>query len=167
MEQTVSVSERRSAAKTIGLVSGGHFFSHFYSLLLPPLFPLLRVELGVSYASLGLILAAFSVASGIGQTPVGFLVDRLGARGHLVAGLACQGIAITLAGLTGSYWALVILFAVAGLGNTVYHPADYSILSASIRPERLGRPGPIQRKSTYLRSIRPISTRLQCSSIMR
>lgn len=139
MEQTVSVSERRSAAKTIGLVSGGHFFSHFYSLLLPPLFPLLRVELGVSYASLGLILAAFSVASGIGQTPVGFLVDRLGARGLLVAGLACQGIAITLAGLTGSYWALVILFAVAGLGNTVYHPADYSILSASIRPERLGR----------------------------
>ncbi len=139
LEQTVSVSERRSAAKVIGLVSGGHFFSHFYSLLLPPLFPLLREELGVSYASLGLILAAFSITSGVGQTPVGFLVDRVGARGLLVAGLACQGIAIMLAGLAGSYWALVILFAVAGLGNTVYHPADYSILSASIRPHRLGR----------------------------
>lgn len=139
MEQTVSVSERRSAAKVIGLVSGGHFFSHFYSLLLPPLFPLLRDDLGVSYAALGLILAAFSITSGVGQTPVGFLIDRVGARGLLVAGLACQGIAITFAGLTGSYWALVVLFALAGLGNTVYHPADYSILSASIRPDRLGR----------------------------
>ncbi len=63
----------------------------------------------------------------------------MGARGLLIAGLACQGIAITLAGLTGSYWALVILFAVAGLGNTVFHPADYSILSASISPHKLGR----------------------------
>ena len=81
MEQTAGVSERGSDAKVIGLVSGGHFFSHFYSLLLPPLFPLLRGELGVSYASLGLILTAFSITSGIGQTPMGFLVDRLGARG--------------------------------------------------------------------------------------
>lgn len=139
MEQAVSESERRSAAKVIGLVSGSHFFSHFYSLLLPPLFPLLREELGVSYAALGLILASFSIASGVGQTPVGFLVDRVGARGLLIAGLACQGVAVTLAGLTGSYWALVALFALAGLGNTVYHPADYSILSASIHPSRLGR----------------------------
>ena len=135
----VSISERRRDAKVIGLVSGGHFFSHFYSLLLPPLFPLLRVDLGVSYAALGLILAGFSITSGLGQTPVGFLVDRLGARGLLVAGLMCQGIVIALAGLIGSYWGLVIMFAVAGIGNTVYHPADYSILSATIRPKKLGR----------------------------
>lgn len=139
MEETANVSERPRDATVIGLVSGGHFFSHFYSLLLPPLFPLLREDLGVSYAALGLVMASFSIASGIGQTPVGFLVDRVGARGLLVAGLATQGIAVVLAGLTGSYWALVVLFGVAGLGNTVYHPADYSILSASIHPSRLGR----------------------------
>lgn len=129
----------RSGNRVIALISGGHFFSHFYFLVLPPLFPLLKDELGVSYASLGLVMTAASIATGIGQTPVGFLVDRFGARWILLAGLVLHSVAIAAIGLTSSYWAILVLFIVAGIANTVYHPADYAILNARVPRERLGR----------------------------
>jgi len=125
--------------RIIALVSAGHFFSHFYFLVLPPLFPLLKAEFGVSYASLGLLMTAASIATGVGQTPVGFLVDRLGARWILLGGLILHSLAIAAIGLTSSYWAILVLFVVAGLANTVYHPADYAILNARVPRERLGR----------------------------
>ncbi len=125
--------------RIIALVSAGHFFSHFYFLVLPPLFPLLKEEFGVSYASLGLLMTAASIATGVGQTPVGFLVDRLGARWILLGGLVVHSAAIAAIGLTDSYWAVLVLFVVAGLANTVYHPADYAILNARVPRERLGR----------------------------
>ena len=126
-------------AKVIGLVSVGHFFAHFYFLVLPPIFPVLKHEFGVSYTALGLLLSVFSLAAGIGQTPLGFLVDRLGGRSLLTLALFIQGAAIALIGLSSAYWELLALFLVAGLANTVFHPADYAILSGSVARGRLGR----------------------------
>ncbi len=125
--------------KAIGLISTGHFFSHLYFLILPPLFPLLYHELGVSYTALGLIVAGFNVASGVGQTPIGFLVDRMGGRALLIAGLLLQGLAIAAVGFAFSYWLIFVLFLIAGLANAVFHPADYSIMSATVDRSRLGR----------------------------
>jgi MFS family permease len=48
-------------------------------------------------------------------------------------------VAIGLVGLAPGYWALVVLAALAGLGNSVFHPADYSILTARVSEARLGR----------------------------
>ena len=126
-------------AKVIGLIGAGHFFSHFYILVLPPLFPLLRGELGVSYTALGFALAVLNLTTALTQAPCGFLVDRFGARWILIAGLALFALAIGLIGLFPYYWALIVLMALAGLGNSVFHPADYAILSASVKPERMGR----------------------------
>ena len=125
--------------KVIGLIGTGHFFSHLYFLILPPLFPLLYHEFGVSYTALGLIVAGFNVVSGLGQTPLGFLVDRLGGRTVLIAGLLLQGLAIAAVGFAYSYWLIFVLFLIAGLANAVFHPADYSILSATVDRSRLGR----------------------------
>ena len=125
--------------KAIGLISTGHFFSHLYFLILPPLFPILYHEFGVSYTALGLIVAGFNVASGVGQTPIGFLVDRMGGRALLIAGLLLQGLAIAAVGFAYSYWLIFVLFLIAGLANAVFHPADYSILSATVDRSRLGR----------------------------
>jgi len=125
--------------KVTGLISVGHMFSHFYILVLPPLFPLLRGEYGVSYTALGAALAVLNVTTALTQAPCGFLVDRFGARWILIAGLATFALAIALVGAFPTYPALVALMALAGLGNSVFHPADYAILAASIRPERMGR----------------------------
>lgn len=125
--------------RIIALVSSAHLLSHFYQLALPPLFPLLRSELDVSYVALGVLMTVFYSASAVGQTVSGFLVDRLGARRILLAGLSLFAGAIALAGLSSSYAMLVAVVLLAGLGNSVFHPADYSILNAAVEPRRLGR----------------------------
>ena len=128
-----------SDARLIAVVCVGHCLSHFYSLVLPPLFPVLRAELGVSYAGLGAVITASAGASAISQLVSGFLVDRFGPRRVLAGGLALLAGSITLAGMAPSYGALVAIMAVAGLGNGVFHPADYSVFNTRIDPRRLGR----------------------------
>jgi MFS family permease len=129
----------RSDIRIIGLVGAAHFFSHFFQLTLPPLFPLLKEVLGVPYVALGLAMSVFYGASGVGQTVSGFLVDRMGAHRVLLGGMALFSAAIALAGLAPTYWLLLPVALLAGLGNSVFHPADYSILNASVEPRRIGR----------------------------
>jgi MFS family permease len=121
------------------IVGGAHFISHFFQLTLPPLFPLLRDDFGVSYTQLGLLMGLFYAASGIGQTGSGFLVDHFGARRVLPCGMALLAGAMALAGIAPAYWALAAAAILSGLGNSVFHPADYSIFNASVSPPRLGR----------------------------
>jgi FSR family fosmidomycin resistance protein-like MFS transporter len=125
--------------KVIGLICTGHFFSHFYLLVVPPLFPVLREIYGVGFTELGFAIAAFSIASGFTQIPVGFLVDRYGARQLLIWGLLSESIAISLIGVFPIYGALVTLMIAAGLSNSVFHPADYAILNATVDKTRIGR----------------------------
>ncbi len=129
----------RRDATVQGLVGTAHFTSHFYLLTLPPLFPILSQEFGVGYAALGLLITVLNLATGVAQTPLGFLVDRLGAHRILIAGQVTMATAFLLAGLSSSYAALLGLMLLAGLGNAVFHPADYAILTASVSPRRLGR----------------------------
>jgi MFS transporter, FSR family, fosmidomycin resistance protein len=125
--------------RTVGLVSTAHAFSHFYMLVLPPVFPLLHGELGVSYASLGLLLSTYALFTGLLQVPMGMLVDRFGGRAILVLGLALTASAILLVGLVPNYWAMLGFMMMAGAGNAVFHPADYAILSARVGDGRVGR----------------------------
>jgi FSR family fosmidomycin resistance protein-like MFS transporter len=126
-------------ARIIGTISAAHFVSHYYILLLAPLFAFVRADYGVSYTELGIALTAFNLVSGVLQTPAGFLVDRIGARSMLVAGMVIGAAAFAAAGLVHSFWLMVAMFAVAGLGNTVYHPADYAILSQQVSSDRTAR----------------------------
>lgn len=125
--------------KAVGLVCAGHFFGHFYLLVLPPLFPVLRQVYGVGFTELGFALAALSVTSALTQIPVGFLVDRYGAKSILIAGIFLQSAAIALVGVFPVYGALVGLMIAAGLANAVFHPADYAILNATVDKTRIGR----------------------------
>ncbi len=136
---TTGAADRRGSARAVAVVSTAHFTSHFYLLLLPPLFPLLREVYGVGYTELGFAFSVFSIVTACTQVPVGFAVDRFGARRLLAAGLLLEGAAFMLIGLAPFYGALVALMAVAGLANAVYHPADYSLLNASVNPRRMGR----------------------------
>lgn len=138
---TAGARERGVArdAHVMAVIGVAHFTSHFFQLMLPPLFPVLRAEMAVPYVALGLVMTVFYAASGLGQAASGFLVDRWGARPVLVAGTALLAFGIGLAGLAGSFGILLAMAALAGLGNAVFHPADFAILNASIDPRRVGR----------------------------
>ncbi len=123
----------------IGLIGTGHFLSHFYMLCLAPLFPLWREEFGVSYTALGLSVALMSTVTALLQTPVGFLVDRHGARPYLVGGTLLMALSISAMAFAPSYWAILLLALLSGVGNSVIHPADYAILAGSIHKDRMGR----------------------------
>jgi MFS transporter, FSR family, fosmidomycin resistance protein len=132
-------AHRAPHVRVVGAVSGAHFVSHYYIILLAPLLPFVRADYGVSYTEIGLAFAAFNIVSATLQTPAGFLVDRLGARVPLIGGLLLGGAAFIIAGLVHSFWVLVAMFALAGLGNTVYHPADYAMLSQNVSSKHIGQ----------------------------
>ena len=125
--------------RAISLVGFGHFLSHFYMFGLVPLFVAISADLNVTNLQLGAILTAYNVATGVLQTPMGILVDKFGARRVLITGLFVTSSAFALSGFTSSYWELLALFFIAGAGNSVFHPADYVILTASVDKARQGR----------------------------
>ena len=121
------------------LLGGGHFLSHFYQLCLPPLFIAWQKSFDVSFAELGLAMAVMSGAAALLQTPMGFFVDRWGARPFLIGGALAMTLSIAAMGFAAAYWQIVALALVSGIGNSVFHPADYAILSGSVERAKLGR----------------------------
>jgi MFS family permease len=128
-----------SALRTLTAVSIAHWLSHFHIFTLPMLFPFLKQQLGVGYIELGFALTVFGIVSGLTQAPTGYLADHFGARKILLGGLCLGGFALILLGLHLSYTSLIICAALLGLANSVYHPADYAILSEHMDEARMGR----------------------------
>ncbi|MCV2215896.1 MFS transporter [Thauera sp. Sel9] len=128
----------RQDARTIGLIGLAHGSSHFFHMLLPPLFPFLIAEFGFSYSELGLLVSVFFVISGVGQALSGFLVDRVGARPVLFCALSCFVLAGLVAASSASYAGLLLASVLAGLGNAPFHPVDFTILNKRVSPQRLG-----------------------------
>ena len=128
----------RQDARTIALIGLAHGSSHFFHMLLPPLFPWLIGEFGYSYSELGLLVSVFFVVSGVGQALSGFLVDRVGARPVLFFALASFATAGLVAGTAQGYAGLLVAAALAGLGNAPFHPVDFTILNKRVSPQRLG-----------------------------
>ena len=125
--------------QVIGLIGVAHASSHFFQLVVPPLFPMLRIAFDVNFTQLGAVMTTFFIASGLAQAPCGFLVDRLGARRLLLAGMTLLAVSAILFGMVPAFWMMFPVAILAGLGNSVYHPADYAILTANVTAPRLGR----------------------------
>jgi MFS transporter, FSR family, fosmidomycin resistance protein len=138
MDTPAPAASRGGDARTISLVALAHGTSHLFHMLLPPLFPLFVRDFGVSYAQLGLLVTVFFVVSGIGQALAGFLVDRVGARPVLFAALACFAAAALLGSAAQGLDGLVAAAALAGLGNSPFHPVDFTILNKRVSAPRLG-----------------------------
>ncbi|MDO9090126.1 MAG: MFS transporter [Burkholderiaceae bacterium] len=128
----------RDDAFVMGLVGLAHGTSHFAQLLLPPLFPWLRTDLQASYAELGLLMAIYFTVSCAVQAMAGFVADRVGPRPVMLGGMALVGVAVVGFALATSYWAMAGLIVLAGIGNGVFHPVDFSILNVKVSAKRLG-----------------------------
>jgi MFS family permease len=136
--------------KLVALISTGHLYSHASNLALPPLFLALRAEFAVDWVTLGAAVAAANVASGVSQVPFGVMVDRLGGRITLLAGLAMMAVGFALMSVAAEFWQIIALSVVVGAGNGVFHPADYSILSARVDERYMGRAVSVHGFSGYL-----------------
>jgi MFS family permease len=130
---------RATDTRVIGLVGSAHFVSHVFILALPPMFPFVRPEFNVSYTELGLVMAVFNAISAVLQTPAGFLVDRTSARTVLVGGLLLGSAALAASVAMPNFLLFGLMFAILGVANTVYHPADYALLSSRISPGWMGQ----------------------------
>lgn len=127
----------RQDARVIGLVGLAHGTSHFYHLILAALFPWLKPAFNLSYSQLGLLMTVFFVVSGVGQACAGFVVDRVGARRVLFFGVGMLGVSALVLSVAGSYAALMAGALLAGIGNSIFHPADYTLLNQRVSRERL------------------------------
>ena len=139
--QSIDRAETGAAGElpTLGVVSAAHLVSHLHIMVLPVLMHLLRDRVHAGYFELGLAITAFSVVSGLTQAPMGVLVDRIGGRVVLVAGMLLGGAAFASLAVLDSYAWLIAAAVLAGLANCVYHPADYAILNCAISEGRMGR----------------------------
>ena len=135
---TAPARPARHDAQLIGLVGLAHLISHFSQLLLAPLFPWLKEAFNVSYAELGLLMTIFFVVSCVVQASSGFVVDRFGPRPVLFGGLSLLGAAAFGFAASPSYSMLALCSVVAGIGNGVFHPVDYTLLNRKVHPSRLG-----------------------------
>ena len=121
------------------LIGNGHFLSHFYVLCLPPMFLAWQSAFHVSFAELGMTIMLMSGTTALLQTPVGFLVDRHGARPFLIGGTLLMSLSLCCMSFATQFWQILMLATLSGVGNSVIHPADYAILSGSVDKERMGR----------------------------
>jgi MFS family permease len=139
--QSIDRTERGVAHElsTLAVISSAHLVSHLHLMVLPVLMHLLKDRVQVGYFELGLAITAFSIVSGLTQAPMGVLVDRIGGRTVLMAGLLLGGAAFASLSVLDSYAWLIAAAVLAGLANCVYHPADYSILNGAISEGRMGR----------------------------
>jgi MFS transporter, FSR family, fosmidomycin resistance protein len=136
---TIAAAARSSDARVVALVGAAHFVSHIYIMVLPPLFPFVRADFGVTYTELGVAIALFNILTGFLQTPAGFLVDRLSARAVLISGLLLGAASVAGAALVSSFYLFVAMFALCGIANATYHPADYALLSGRVSPPRMSQ----------------------------
>lgn len=130
-------STRKQDILLISLLGVAHGLSHYFHLIIPPLFPWIMPEFDASFAQMGAVMTIFFITSSLGQATTGFLVDKLGPKVCLYGGVSLLMIAGFLFSVAQSYWWFYPVAACAGLGNSVFHPTDYSIMNRCITQDRL------------------------------
>jgi FSR family fosmidomycin resistance protein-like MFS transporter len=108
--------------RAMAALSAGHCATDFANGALPALLPFLKDRFSLSYTLAAAVMLASTAASSLIQPLFGAWSDRRGALWLLPAGVAVAGIGIALAAASPSYWLVLLLVVVSGLGVAAYHP---------------------------------------------
>jgi len=131
--------KKRNEVLTVGTVSIAHFFSHFFILCIPSVLPLIRTEFGVTNLTIGFVIMAYSICAATWQYPMGVCTDKFGSSQFMIGGLIVVSLGVISMGFAPSVWFLVAIAAVNGTADSIFHPADYTVITAKVRPSWLGR----------------------------
>ena len=132
------VNPLRQDIEVIALVGLAHGVSHFFQLVLPTLFPWLMIAFDLSFVQVGTLTTLCFVISALGQAPGGFIVDALGPHRVLVGAMSLFILAAALVASATGFLQLCIAAVLVGLGNSVFHPADFTLINRRVTPGRLG-----------------------------
>jgi len=144
------MNSNKKDVEIISLIGLAHSISHFFHLIIAPLFPWIKVEFGLTYAELGLLMTTFYVVSSVVQSTSGLLVDRYGARPMLFIGIFFLMISAFILGFAQTYTMLVIGVSIAGLGNGVFHPVDYTMINHLVKEKNLAHAYSVHGVTGYL-----------------
>jgi len=144
------MNSNKKDVEIISLIGLAHSISHFFHLIIAPLFPWIKVEFGLTYAELGLLMTTFYVVSSVVQSTSGLLVDRYGARPMLFIGIFFLMISAFILGFAQTYTMLLIGVSIAGIGNGVFHPVDYTMINHLIKEKNLAHAYSVHGVTGYL-----------------
>jgi MFS family permease len=144
------MNSNKKDVEIVSLIGLAHSISHFFHLIIAPLFPWIKVEFGLSYAELGLLMTTFYVVSSVVQSTSGLLVDRYGARPILFIGIFFLMISAFILGISQTYTMLLIGVSIAGLGNGVFHPVDYTMINHLVKEKNLAHAYSVHGVTGYL-----------------
>src|SRR5262245_6561990 len=122
---SVATARARPDTRVLGLLALGHLVVDMNQGSIAPLLPFLKPVFGLSYAASAVILLAASMTSSLVQPVFGYLADRAPRRWLLPWSVLLAAVGVSLAGLAPSYWSLLLLVVVSGLGVAAYHPEGY------------------------------------------
>jgi FSR family fosmidomycin resistance protein-like MFS transporter len=122
--------------RAMAALSGGHLATDFAGGALPALLPFLVDKFDLSYTLAGLTVLAWACSSSVVQPAFGLLSDRRGALWLLPAGVALAGLGIGLAAVSPSYWLMLAVVTVSGLGTAAYHPEGSKFAAYVSGPHR-------------------------------
>jgi len=116
-----------------------HMVNDFYATAMPAFLPALSDEFNLDYTELGVLSLAATLLSGILQPSLGHYADRRGRRRFvLVAGFGLAGLGFVAMALAPSFYFIVGVSLLVGLGAGTYHPQATALLVLSY-PDRRGR----------------------------
>ena len=100
----------------------GHLGLELVSNFLPVVYPVLVREAGFTFAQVGTVTLAATLGMTLPQPLFGMLMRRFDAGRLVIAAVLWCGLFFGLAGLAGSFWPLLALVALGGLGSALFHP---------------------------------------------
>jgi FSR family fosmidomycin resistance protein-like MFS transporter len=115
----------------LAAISVSHLLNDTLQSLIPSIYPLLKVSLGLNFAQVGLITLTLQVTASLLQPVVGMYTDRRPMPYSLVAGMAFTLVGLLLLSVAATLGAILVAAGLMGVGSSIFHPESSRIARMS------------------------------------